>query len=94
MLCISSVANRRKRKHQKPAHFGGVWFHGIVPHDTGVVEVLPSLLDFRPAAFGLPEFEDQVAGAVVLHPPWRIKGTVVKGFGRGSKARARTYQND
>ena len=64
------------------------------PHDAGVVEVLPSLLDFRPAAFGLPEFEDQVGGAVVLHPPWRIKGTVVKGFGRGSKARARIDQND
>ncbi len=53
---------------------------------AGVVAVLPSLLDFKPAAFGLPPFDDEVAGAVVLDPPWRISGTVVKGFGRGSKA--------
>ena len=52
---------------------------------AGVVEVLPSLLDFKPAAYGLPPFDDELAGAVVLDPPWRIKGTVVKGFGRGSK---------
>ena len=52
---------------------------------AGVVEVLPSLLDFKPAAYGLPPFDDELAGAVVLDPPWHIKGTVVKGFGRGSK---------
>ena len=51
---------------------------------------MPSLLDFRPEAYGLPAFQDRVAGAVPLEPPWRIKGTVVKGFGRGSKVRAAT----
>lgn len=55
---------------------------------VGVVEMLPSLLDFRPEAYGLPPFEDRVAGAVLLEPLWRMKGTVVKGFGRGSKVRA------
>ena len=46
---------------------------------------LPSLLDLRPAELGLPAFEDFVNGTVPLEHPWRIKGTVVKGFGRGSK---------
>lgn len=55
---------------------------------AGVVEMLPSLLDFRPEAYGLPPFEDRVCGALLLDPVWRMKGTVVKGFGRGSKVRS------
>lgn len=62
------------------------WFpRRCVP--AGVVEVLPSLLDFRPETYGLPPFQDRVSGALVLDPVWRMKGTVVKGFGRGSKVR-------
>ena len=47
--------------------------------------MLPSLLDFRPETYGLPPFEDTVRGVVPLHPAWRLKGPVVKGFGRGSR---------
>lgn len=47
--------------------------------------MLPSLLDFQPQDFGLPPFADRVAGTVVLDPVWRLRGTVVHGFGRGSK---------
>ncbi len=48
--------------------------------------MLPSLFDFRPELYGLPPFEDAICGEVVpIQPPWRIKGTVVKGFGRGSR---------
>jgi riboflavin kinase len=57
--------------------------------------VLPSLLEFDPAAYGLPPFADAVAGAVPLaHPaPFAsvggggvvfLDGTVVRGAGRGS----------
>lgn len=52
---------------------------------AGCCQVLPSLLDFRPEAHGLPPFTDAVAGAIPLDPVWRIAGTVVRGFGRGSK---------
>mmetsp|Transcript_12713 Transcript_12713/g.38329 ORF Transcript_12713/g.38329 Transcript_12713/m.38329 type:complete len:383 (+) Transcript_12713:77-1225(+) len=52
---------------------------------SGCCQVLPSLLDFRPEAHGLPPFTDAVAGAIPLDPVWRIAGTVVRGFGRGSK---------
>ena len=47
--------------------------------------MLPSLLDFRPESYGLPPFEDTVCGVVPLYPAWRLKGPVVKGFGRGSR---------
>ena len=55
--------------------------------DSGVVEILPSLLSFRPEKYGLPPFTDFICGseAIPLHPVWRISGTVVRGFGRGSK---------
>jgi Riboflavin kinase len=53
--------------------------------------VLPSLLDFRPQDFGLPPFTDQIAGTVLLDPVWRLRGTVVRGFGRGSKASSETF---
>jgi len=46
--------------------------------------VLSCLLDFRPENFGLPPFDDFI-GEVVPIEPWRVKGPVVKGFGRGSK---------
>lgn len=57
------------------------------PHaQSGCVALLPSLLEFNPTQFGFPPFDDMVAGTVPLTPtPWRIKGTVVRGFGRGSK---------
>ena len=47
--------------------------------------MLPSLLDFKPEQYGLPAFEDMISGVVPLEPVWRLKGKVVKGFGRGSK---------
>ena len=34
---------------------------------------------------GLPPFTDFIQGAVPMQPPWTMQGTVVKGFGRGSK---------
>ncbi|KAK9796262.1 hypothetical protein WJX73_007319 [Symbiochloris irregularis] len=52
---------------------------------SGCCEVLPSLLSFVPERYGLPAFTDHIHGTVPLTPPWRLKGTVVKGFGRGSK---------
>lgn len=47
--------------------------------------MLPSLLDFKPEQYGLPPFEDLISGVVPLEPIWKLKGKVVKGFGRGSK---------
>lgn len=47
--------------------------------------MLPSLLDFKPEQYGLPAFEDMISGVVPLEPVWKLKGKVVKGFGRGSK---------
>ncbi|KAI3438503.1 hypothetical protein D9Q98_000931 [Chlorella vulgaris] len=52
---------------------------------SGCISLLPSLLDFRPEQYGLPAFTDTIQGTVPLHPPLQIAGTVVKGFGRGSK---------
>jgi hypothetical protein len=49
--------------------------------------VLPSLLAFSAARYGLPPFSDVVEGVIPLDAPFRIRGAVVKGFGRGSKAR-------
>jgi len=46
---------------------------------------LKSLLDLDPAAFALPAFADTVQGTVPLAPAWRLRGEVVRGFGRGSK---------
>jgi hypothetical protein len=46
---------------------------------------LPSLLAFNPADHGMPPFDDLVAGTVPLDVVWRLKGPVVKGFGRGSR---------
>ncbi|KAF8063703.1 hypothetical protein HT031_003558 [Scenedesmus sp. PABB004] len=51
----------------------------------GVAQVLPSLLAFEPARYGLPPFGDVIAGVIPLDRPLPIKGPVVKGFGRGSK---------
>uniref|UniRef100_A0A061QWQ1 riboflavin kinase n=1 Tax=Tetraselmis sp. GSL018 TaxID=582737 RepID=A0A061QWQ1_9CHLO len=50
----------------------------------GCTKVLASLLDFHPDEFGLPPFGDVVHGVVPLQPVWKIKGPVVRGFGRGS----------
>ena len=55
---------------------------------AGVVELLPTLLDFRPEAYGTPAFTDLLPeGVTPVQPPVCIRGTVVKGFGRGSKVR-------
>lgn len=54
-------------------------------------DLLKTLLDLRPEAYGLPAFEDYVHGTVPLEEPWRIKGPVVKGFGRGSRVRCRRH---
>lgn len=52
---------------------------------TGCCSVLPSLLDFKPELYNLPPFDDTINGVVPLEPVWKLKGKVVKGFGRGSK---------
>ncbi|KAL3146054.1 hypothetical protein ABBQ38_015405 [Trebouxia sp. C0009 RCD-2024] len=52
---------------------------------AGCCSVLPSLLDFKPEQYGLPAFEDLIRGVIPLEPVWKLKGKVVKGFGRGSK---------
>jgi riboflavin kinase len=46
---------------------------------------LCSLLDVRPCAWALPPLHDWVARALPLQPLLRLKGPVVRGFGRGSK---------
>lgn len=46
---------------------------------------LASLLAFKPADYGFPALDDLVAGTVPLDAVWRLKGPVVKGFGRGSR---------
>ncbi|GAX76805.1 hypothetical protein CEUSTIGMA_g4251.t1 [Chlamydomonas eustigma] len=51
----------------------------------GVCQMLPSLMAFKPESLGLPPFDDQVHGVTPMDVPLRIKGKVVKGFGRGSK---------
>ena len=52
---------------------------------AGCCQLLPSLLDFWPEAFRLPPFGDLIEGAIPLDPVWRLRGAVVRGFGRGSK---------
>jgi hypothetical protein len=68
----------------QPAHMSASMHTAACP--AGCCQVLASLLDFQPQDFGLPPFTDQVAGTVRLDPVWRLRGTVVRGFGRGSKA--------
>ena len=54
--------------------------------DAGCCAMLASLYDFAPEEYGLPPFEDRICGELVpVEQPWTLKGTVVKGFGRGSK---------
>ncbi|KAK9824264.1 hypothetical protein WJX72_009063 [[Myrmecia] bisecta] len=52
---------------------------------AGCCSTLSSLFDFHPEVYGLPPFDDLVARTVPVSPVWRIRGTVVKGFGRGSR---------
>jgi riboflavin kinase len=47
--------------------------------------VLPTLLLVQPQLWGLPPLEDWVGGALLLSPVMRLRGPVVRGFGRGSK---------
>lgn len=48
------------------------------------LHTLPSLLALKPEEFGLPPFQDNIEGTIPVDPAWRIKGAVVKGFGRGN----------
>lgn len=52
---------------------------------VGVVQLLPSLLEFEPATYGVSPFLDLIQGVIPTDEVFHIKGTVVKGFGRGSK---------
>ncbi|KXZ54475.1 hypothetical protein GPECTOR_4g540 [Gonium pectorale] len=59
---------------------------------SGLVQLLPSLLAFQPASLGLPPFGDLLprephpgGGVIPMDRLVRIRGAVVKGFGRGSK---------
>eukprot|EP00798_Chlamydomonas_sp_ICE-L_P013725 gene13725-19623_t len=53
---------------------------------AGVCESIPSLLAFNPETYGLPPFDDLVhPGVIPIDHPIIIKGTVVRGLGRGSK---------
>jgi hypothetical protein len=62
-------------------------------HVAGVVELLPTLLDFRPETYGSPPFADLLPeGVTPVTPPVCIRGKVVKGFGRGSKVRHTSIQ--
>lgn len=55
-------------------------------HGPGVVELLPSLLAWQPVGYGLPPFADVIGGVVIpVTPPIRLRGPVVRGFGRGSR---------
>ncbi|BBM97400.1 riboflavin kinase / FMN hydrolase [Marchantia polymorpha subsp. ruderalis] len=47
-------------------------------------QVLSSLLDLRPEAWGLPPFADWIENSLPIDP-WYMGGTVIKGYGRGSK---------
>ncbi|KAL2650444.1 hypothetical protein R1flu_018572 [Riccia fluitans] len=46
--------------------------------------ILSSLLDLRPEIWGLPPFQDWIQDTLPMDP-WYICGTVIKGYGRGSK---------
>lgn len=50
--------------------------------------MLPSLLAWDPAHWSLPAFKDLVQSVIPVIPAFYIKGSVVKGFGRGSKVGA------
>ncbi|MEW5305405.1 MAG: hypothetical protein WDW38_011321 [Sanguina aurantia] len=52
---------------------------------VGVSCILPSLLAFQPQFWGLPPFSDLVHDIIPLDSIIRIRGPVVRGFGRGSK---------
>ena len=52
---------------------------------SGICQLLPSMLAFDPSTFGLPPFGDVIHGVTPMDTPIHIRGTVVKGFGRGSK---------
>ena len=49
------------------------------------IKVLKSLMDFDPASYQLPPFADMLHGIVHMNPIIFLKGTVVRGFGRGAK---------
>ena len=53
-------------------------------HADGVHKAA-SLLDLPMQDLGLPPFTDFIEGAVPMQPPWTMQGSVVRGFGRGSK---------
>ena len=76
--CIAVCLQVQRQSYQAGLKY--LTFH------AGCCAMLASLYDFAPEQFGLPPFEDRICGEVVpVEPPWTLKGTVVKGFGRGSK---------
>jgi riboflavin kinase len=72
VVCVPSLPDRGA--YADPATCGA----------PGGYQILPSLLAFQPQTLGLPAFADAEAGVIPLDTPLRLKGTVVKGFGRGS----------
>jgi riboflavin kinase len=74
VVCVPSLPDRGA--YANPAEVAA---SGAVAY-----QILPSLLAFQPQSLGLPAFDDAEAGVVPLDVPLRLKGTVVKGFGRGS----------
>jgi len=54
---------------------------------TAMVHTIYSLLDFEPVQYNLTPFPEgsRIHGTVPLEHVWRVQGTVVVGFGRGSK---------
>lgn len=59
---------------------------------SGLLQLLPSLLAFCPESYGLPRFHDTLppaghpgGGVIPMDRVVRLRGEVVKGFGRGSK---------
>lgn len=46
--------------------------------------ILSSLLDLELERWGLPPFQDWIGRALPI-PAWRVGGSVIKGYGRGSK---------
>jgi hypothetical protein len=90
LYCMSATGRKMNTILSYPTdHDMDQTFNVLPPTlDPGLVQILPSLLAFSPPAYGLPPFSDLVEGVIPLDSVFRIKGTVVKGFGRGSKVGA------
>lgn len=73
VIAVPSISDLSKYPQPKP------------DAESGCAEHLASLLEFRPEKYGLPPFTDYIGDVTPLDPAWTLKGSVVKGFGRGSK---------